>query len=456
MAMLSSTWASAVASSIKVVEIGEDVEVDVSTFPGHVVTIDVAEPTTLAVLGNKRDYWLEKVNSTHYLLQTKTRSAPQTNVNIDSWGGHAVIRVRAAESADDATLHIRLVHPRNDKTPLAEARDPEHARALHHRMLAHYAMQTTTVLANDVKHWHEGSHDLELHTGYVAQGEEISVFPFTLRNRGHDYPITRFELRDHMGKTIPASFHSPPDSNFDSDSVLGRDKSIKGAFVLEAPVKLDQGWQLRLSTTKGVVAAQFSHDSLPVFEPGMLELRTMVSVHGLGGASQLSAPAGWVSPAPGMDMSTWASVTGAGVQAYYGPSKHTAMVAGFDFIRTAQASIDMAPGILETRATGGRVHLGGRLHTGEKLVPYARAGLGLMFANHTFSMGGERDSEFRVAGLLSMGAGIEAWIRERFVVGLGVNGSVPIGGNETGLIVEGGLRVGVAFGKLRDHWTIRR
>lgn len=439
---------SANASSIKVVEIGQDVELDIRTYPGHAVTIDVDEPATLAVLGNKRDYWLEKGDLTHYVLQTKTKHAPQTNVNVDSWGGNAVIRIRAAETPDEATLHIRFVHPQDDTMDLADARDPDHARSIHHRTLANYAMQTTMVLANDIKTWEEGLHRLELHTGYVTQGEAISVFPFTLSNRGYDYPITRFELRDHMGQTIIGSFHTPMESDFNSNSVLGRGKSIRGAFVFETPVKLDQGWQLHLSTTDGLTKAAFSHDSLPTFEPGMLELRTMFSVHGLGGAINLSDNVG-------LGQTTWGAIRGAGVQLHYGPSKHTALVAGLDFVSASSATIDMSPGQLETSATGGRLHIGGRLHTGDKFVPYTQVGLGVMMASHRFETNGVRDSEFRAALLGSLGVGVEMWIADRYVVGLGFTASAPLGGN-TGFAIEGGLRVGLAFGKLRDSWTYGR
>lgn len=214
-------------------------------------------------------------------------------------------------------------------------------------------------------------------------------------------------------------------------SVLERGKSVKGAFVFETPVPLNKGWELHLTTVKGIPPAEFVHGRLPTFEPGMLELRTMISVHGLGGASKLTDNMG-------LDQAAWGRVTGAGVQVYYGPSKRTALVGGADFVRTSSTAIDMAPGRLETRATGGRLHIGGRLHTGEWLVPYAQAGLGFMFAQHTFDMGGARDSEFRVAMLGSIGVGVEAWFGERVVVGLGVNGTAPIGGDDTGLVVEGG------------------
>ena len=448
-ALFLTVWSSSALAKIIVIEIGKDVEREVLMWPGHTTTISLPEPATHTALGNKIDYWDTKSDSRHYALDIKSTDPPPTNFNLETWSGNAVLRIHAAKSMDDAVLHIRFVYPPRSDDSGPPVLTPDQARSMKHRAVADYTLQTTDVLTRYETAWHKGAHALELRVGHISQGAEICVFPFTVLNTGdYPYPILGFELQDHKGEEISASVHSAKDTPLGENLELPVGATFRGVFVLEKPVPLDKGWTLQLVTPEAIPAASFRSQTRRKLVPGMLELRTLVEVHGLGGAGKLSDNMG-------LGQSAWGAVTGAGVRVAYGPSKHTAIVGGIDFMQTAAASIDMPAGPIETSAVGGRLHFAGRLHTGEEIVPYAQAGLGLMMANHTFDAAGGGDDEFRVAMYGSIGGGVEAWFGERWVVGLGINGAVPIGGDDTGLVIEGGLRVGVAFGELRNHWVLR-
>lgn len=447
--LLIGLWSSPAMAKIMVVEIGVDVQREVKLHPGLSVTITSAEPITMTILGNEVDYWSRKIDNRHYVLDIKTKDAPLSNYTVFTWSGNVIMRISATSSTDEAVDHIRLVYPptTGESNP-EKALTPQQAKSLEHRAIAKYAMQTTAILPGDFARWRKGVHALELRTGYIGQGTDTSVFPFTVANTGdYAYPIMGIELRDHLGNTLSTSVHTKEEI-LGADSELPSGVELVGAFVLESPVRLDKGWTLRLITTESMPKAQFKSRPRREFVPGMLELRTMFVVHGMGGAGKLSDNLG-------QGRSAWGTVTAVGFRVGYGPGKHTALEGGLDFVRIASTRIEMAQDGLETSANGGRLYLGGRLHAGSKVVSYARAGLGVMFASHSFNMGGVRDSEIRGAILGSVGAGVEAWFGERVIVGLGVATSAPLGGDDTGFVVEGGLRIGLAFGKLRDHWVIR-
>lgn len=437
---------SSATAKILVKELTQDLVFDVHTYPGHALTLEFPEPVTQDVLGNKIAYHLEKLDDTHFVLSTKA-GAPRSNLNMGTWSGHAVMRLRQAASEDDAVLHIRFIPPRSRKPDEQRELTPQLKRSLRHRAVAEFAMQTKVVVARDVQEWRSGNHQLALHVGHISHGEDLGVFPFAIHNDSDfSYPITAFHLRDHLDRPVTASLHVQP-GVLDDDSQLVPGASVNAAFVLESPEQLRAGWILRLKSIDSVSAAKFKARPPRRFVAGKLEFRTLVTVHGTGGSTSLSDHLG-------LQRSAWGMMSGAGLRISHGPTRYTAIDGGVDVVQTEDVVLDTEQGTIETSAVGGRLHVGGMLHTGHTVTPYVRLGLGVTFARHRFSMGGASESEVRLAGVIFFGGGVDWWINDRFAVGLGLGSSVPFGGQDTGLAFEAGLRVGIAFGKLRNRWRI--
>lgn len=148
----------------------------------------------------------------------------------------------------------------------------------------------------------------------------------------------------------------------------------------------------------------------------------------------------------GIEQKAWATMRGIGGYASLGKSRHLNIGGGIDFYRTDHAAINDMRNGASVSAIGGRVHAGGFVHTGHTVTPYVQLGIGATFARHSFEMSTSAESEFRLAGLFLFGAGVSWWFKDRLAVGFSTLVSVPMGGLDTGLAFEAGVRAEYAFG----------
>lgn len=405
----------------------DNLDMEVPLYPGRAATLEFPDPIETVVLGNKVDYVLTKLTDTLWKIEPK-HHAPNTNLNMGTWSGYVSMRLRLARPGEEPVDHIKFVAPK--KAPVTAQ-----------QILVDQAVSFMELSDLSELTWQSETHALSLHVGSMAIAQHV-VWPIHLRNAGtRRFPVESIQIVDHDGHSVSATFVLP--SNIEQDaSLLSVHGGLLGAFVFDSAVSLSDGWSVIVTSIGAVPPAEFrwvGQDRVDEKE-GPLEGKLEAYIHAVGGATRLDD-----GLEAGSGRRVWTSWRAIGGQVNLGISQHTSIGVGFDFVQTGIATIDS----VETHSTGGRVNIGGMLHTGRRFVPYAEAGLGFRLARHTFDSADSSASEFRMSGVLQMGGGMKWLISPRFLFGLSVAGSVPIGGDETGPVIEAGTYIGGLFGRSR-------
>lgn len=234
-------------------------------------------------------------------------------------------------------------------------------------------------------------------------------------------------------------------------SKLGPQRIAEGALVIHNADVLGMGWQIRLlSGVEGVSAATFQPASLQATWPtepltqerGALQGRVAVTMRAIGGATNLDDGSG---VGIGAGRTAWALVRGVGGYASFGRFRYASLGVGADVLTTRTITIDSEQAAVDASAWGGRIHVGGRLHTGRRVMSYVRLGLGVAFAKHGFEADENADSEFRLAGLLMFGGGVDWLVSRRFLLGASFSANGPIFGQDTGLAFESVVYAGFVY-----------
>lgn len=400
-------------------------------------TLHFPSPPIQADLGDSENYTARRsLDGLRMTIDVNPMSMP-TNLNLTFPGLRATVILQVVDSDDQAKPMYRFRDPRTSGKKSGTAQNSSQ------QSQGRWASQVIRIQTPAPRVWRGPGHTLELRPGVIQHTKDATLMPCVVGNIGdYPYPVTKLEVLDHLDRVVPSEVvqHSWMGAVADEQEIApGETASF--VFRIPQPSRIKKGWAVRVASTPAIESAEFEwtvNRGPP--EPGILQDRVSIAFRMLGGTMKLDDGTG-LGPA----LRAWTQLLGAGVLVSYGTGRHTNLEVSADFVRTGDARI----GDSMIHATGGRLHFGGRLHTGKQLVPYARAGIGIMLAQHTVeSMETEQtDTDFRASGLLFLGGGVNWLLGKRTVVGLSMLGNLPLGGDEAGPVLEVGLHVGVLLGR---------
>lgn len=205
---------------------------------------------------------------------------------------------------------------------------------------------------------------------------------------------------------------------------------------------------IQLIPSSGLAPAPRAVDIWPPSEEstrGPLQGRMGVSASFTGGTSQIEADLS------GQDV-RWVSIKGAGARILRGLSKHMSVEGVLDISGTGRSVLadvwwDESQGDLLVSETRVGLQAGALVHTGERWIRYARAGLGARFTEQTLEMGNRREAHIRAGADLVLGSGVNWLIKPTLMVGFSASLLVPLGGNAHGVSAVGNLHIGTLWGR---------
>ena len=191
------------------------------------------------------------------------------------------------------------------------------------------------------------------------------------------------------------------------------------------PLRLDLGGPLGVRLTMAAATEWTIEQSVALFNKSernrekdeLADGRITLDVQALYGAI-------WLADGIGLNELGVAPLSGLGVRVGYGINRLLSFE-GAVVGASSGAACFMAPaGELERSMTLGRVYMGGLLRFGERIMPTARAGLGLQGATQRSKMldGSMDESAFEIGFLLGAGVGLDVRLGAGLLLGLGISG----------------------------------
>ncbi len=229
----------------------------------------------------------------------------------------------------------------------------------------------------------EGYH-IELRTGWQSVSREYLSFNSRLINHtGRAFPLAGMVLRA-PNSTEDYLVDARTDHEYGAlPKELGPHEEIRVTVVARSPEHLSHGWVLQL--TGAIPAAlRWDEDPPPKPPPPRSVGKLAIGAQLLGGTVRLANSAG---------ESDWTSLQGVGARASYAPLKWLSVEGAIDYLKTGEAAM--------ASASGGRAQLNALLQFGDKIVPYARVGGGVVLA----SVDEGDTSDFRASTLFTFGVG---------------------------------------------------
>lgn len=257
---------------------------------------------------------------------------------------------------------------------------------------------------------------------------------YSLSNVGLHLPIKGAVIIPHGSHTPLTNVTISVDGSQTFPFEFANGAELSGSIhVKEGARFLERGFTLHLiSSRMGIAAAPVGFKDPPVNEG-----RWSVRAHGTVGAMTLQNSADAVQEEA-------AFLRGVGVDAVRGLTKYVSVEASVTVLTAGDARFDddATADVTSLRALGSL-----RLELGDKYVPYLRGGLGVRTGDFTWTPSdGPADSEWRSGALLAIGLGVDAWVRESFVIGVSAGYVGPIaGGDDESFSFEAGAHAGYAW-----------
>lgn len=387
-------------------------------------------------LGDSDNYTLKKsLDGLRATIDVKALAQP-TNLNITLPGVRGTLRLKVVNSSHEARAAYRLRYPPESEIPSNRSQSQQESTA-------DWTAKVVRARTPSRISWSGSGHTLVLKPGVLLETKNDVLMPFEVANTGdYPYPVVRLELLDHKQRIVSSADvvrHSWMGTGIsDKEREIEQGQTAQFIFHVTRPSAITKGWVVRIVSSSSIRPATFEWiPSTQAKRYGVFQDRISVVFRVVGGATKLDDGTGI-----GIEQRAWTQLQGVGAWLSYGRGHHTSLELGVDVVRTGTAQI----GATATRATGGRLYFGGRLHTGRRFVPYARGGVGIMLAQHTLEAV-ETATDFRASGMLFLGGGVNWVINRRSLVGLSLLGHLPIGGDQTGPALELGLQAGILLGR---------
>lgn len=291
--------------------------------------------------------------------------------------------------------------------------------------------------------WQDQGQHIEVAINSMRVSGEDLIFRFEMHNHGdYPYPIAGVAMTD-----LPGREHETvafPRELDDGQYQLEPGSPLIGAIRVSQVRALQSGWVMHLRTPPIVPSASFVwRNADRPRTRGPIEDRLIVLANAAGGATKLD-------DGIGLNREVWTSSQLLGATVLYGARKYASIEGRLDFLKTRSAAFNDAiwgaeQGTLQASETAGRVQVGGLLHTaGKRLIPYARAALGVQLSRRSTWMDARTESDTRSALIFGLGGGLNVRIGKRMVAGLSV-GYMDALSDEIGQTFEAGVHLGASM-----------
>lgn len=426
-------------------ELSDGMHVKVQVYSGLDILMKFPTRVLRAIPANSEDYNVELDDKE--LMLTTLSGAGITSMHVKLKGGESVaVLLKPADTPEEVILSHVFKYPLA-KLAVVETceRDDDEAEETDDLGEMDNRFEFDEPMAGD---WSRDGFSLAIETSRMVFEGAVLKFRIKVSNRGREaYPVAAVEVLDadsvdyndaeaDMTGGLPAS--------------LGPERDATGTILIRHPDTLGKGFQVRLlSGVDGVPPAVFSMEPIQSARPerpsrafGPFEKRLLVTMTAVSGFANLDdGPDIGI----GSGRKAWGQVNAVGLYGSYGAFKHVRFGGGGGFISTQDIAMETTQGTYTVKYHGARLYAGATVHAGRTLVPYAHARVGIMAVKHDFQRNGLVEAEYRMAGLMMLGGGIDWFASRHFLLGLTFSANGPIFGQETGLTFEAGLRAGWAF-----------
>lgn len=418
------------------IDIYDGMDEHVALYHRYRTTLHFPTPPLQLDLGDSDNYTMKRsLDGLRAMIDVNPNAGP-TNLNVTFSDARGALRLSVVHSPQEARAAYRLQY--RNKPVIKPAPSAQTGPSIDWTSSIVSVQTPSSVL------WSGSGHTLELNPGFIVETRDDVWMPFEVDNAGdYPFPVARIELLDHRQRIVSSAEvvkHSwMVLDDADAPRAVGQGETARFTFRVTRPAAIARGWAVRIVSSTGIKPATF--EWTPKTERrstrGGFHDRISIAVRILGGAVKLDD-----GTVLGVEQQAWTMLQGLGAWVSYGRSRHTSLEVGVDALRTNTAQI----GNTAARATGGRLYFGGRVHTGQRLVTYARGGFGIRLARHTLESV-EPDTDFRASGMLFLGGGVDWLLNSRSLIGLSMLGYLPIGGDPTGSTLEVGLHAGILLGR---------
>ena len=427
----------------QIYDLVDGMQVDIKVYSSLDILLKFPTRIIRAVPTNGDDYNVDLDDKE--LTLTTLPGAGITSLHIKLAGGeHVAVLLKPAKSPD-AVIISHIFRYKLDVVPICtrEGTQPAEKHVLS-------AMNKRFEFAEPMvgEFIRDGFH-LVLETSRQVYEGSILRFRIRVHNLGGKaYPIAAIQVLNADSVEYEAAF---ADMSEQLPASLGPERDTDGSIVIRQPDTLGKDFLLRLLPgVEGIPPAVFhvapmqaAWSERPTPRAyGPLEKRLVVTMTAVSGAANLDdGPDIGI----GVGRKAWAMVNAVGLYGSYGAFKHVRFGGGGGFVGTRRITMDTPQGAYRVMYHGARLYAGTTIHTGSTVVPYAHARLGILAVVQDFERDDIVESEYRLAGLLMLGGGVDWFVSRHFLLGLAISANGPIFGQETGLALEAGLRIGWAF-----------
>lgn len=408
--MLLAVPTNALAGSIEFVELKDGTERQLTLSSAFRTTFFFPEQVVHFAIGNKKDYELDiDPQWKRFDIQPKPRAAA-TNANFETGTARLSFTIGLGPTApDDAVPCVTravIVLPPGTKLEepppndlCAEDLSTETMALLFGKLSEQEILDPVTA------YFRSAAHQLEFRTGSRSVGDLGMWFAFEVRNVGNTpYPTTGLAVGDGASNTdhLIASMLATHTGKL--PPLLAPGESVRGAILASHPAQLRKGFVVQLLSSPGVVQAAFRWSDKPPPPPpppppsvGKLG----IGVQFIGGAARLEDDNG---------VDDWTSLRGVGARMTYGAHKYVSLQGDAAVFYTGDATL----GLQTAQGTGGRLGAYVMAQSGTNIVPFLRAGAGVL----AFRQKNDGTPDTNADLFASLGLGVEAWIGDRWSAGL--------------------------------------
>ncbi len=375
------------AKFVEFVELKDGVHRHINVWPNIRTAFVFPERVMYFEMGNLEEYDKHITPDWRWISVQPIPRASRTNINFGVPSARGTLTLTADPSHEPVHMVIFTLPKYSGFDALPECTAPlppppaESTGSDLDQVLLTATGEGETVLPPISARFESGAHIVALQTGPIIVSKTRLSFRYDLTNDGdYPYPLTGLALFDRrrqgqrLRRLLPAQLPSE----------LKAGKTLSGVIVANNPEILRKGFILELLTKPGVVPAtlEWGMAPKPSIPPRNLH-KLAIGAQALFGAMRLDNSAGETQ---------WTTLTGAGARASYNALKWLSIEGAVGYIATGHADFDTG----RERLTGGRVQANALIHFGEKIVPYLRAGAGVVAGSQS---GDDGDSVFRFEGV---------------------------------------------------------
>lgn len=373
-------------------------EIDICIHPNKIVHLHFPMDVNLLSAGSLKDIDAPTTN----IITIQRLDGTGTNMVIAAGQYRVVVNAVPGPEHEVETL-IDFVEQEPLPTESRPSSDRERERSYWYALL--HKLNEEGLGDSRQPEWHSGQHRIGSTIGNVTRGERFLSFVATLHNAGDlDFPLSGVELRELERDENHLILAVPDTADLRLPKVLKRRETLRIAVLAKDAALLSSGWRLGLISTIGIPPALFKWTDGGYRVPIGQE-RLTVGVEATGGVAR---------HAHGSDNQFGIS-RGVRARVRYGVTPRFAIEGLLGLIDTTEVAFQDGSA---AKMTGGLAMVNGVLTLGDRIVPFVRVGGGVAPATIR-NFDGRR---FDLFPAFSLGVGLDAWIRQKFLVGLAVEG----------------------------------